>query len=67
MEGPTFAAWIDSSSSTIQTSARAALSDFESTSEILPMIADETSVGCFLGKWDGTGKAMARGTCREEN
>lgn len=54
----TFATRIDSLRSAIQDSARAALRDFESASEILPRIADETSVGCFFGRWDGMGKAM---------
>lgn len=63
---PTFAARIDSLRSMIQTSARAALRDFESASEILPIIADETSVGCFFGKWGGMENAMRQQTCREE-
>lgn len=62
MDRPTFAARIDSSRSVIQVSARAALRDFESASEILPRIADETSVGCFFGKWEGMGKAMRQQT-----
>ena len=62
----TFAARIDSSRSVIQDSVRVALRDFESVSEILVRIAEETSVGCFLGKWDGMGKAMPQQTCRKE-
>jgi len=62
----TFAARIDSSRSVIQDSARAALRDLESASEILPRIAEETSVGCFFGKWGGMGKAMPQQTCRGE-
>lgn len=40
--------------------------DFESASDILPRIADETSVGCFFGKWEGIGNAMPQQTCWEE-
>jgi hypothetical protein len=59
--GLTFAARIDSSRSVIQDSARAALRDFESASEILLRIAEETSVGCFFGKWEGDGEGHATG------
>ena len=62
MQKCTFAARIDSSRSVIQDSARAALRDFESASDILLRIAEETSVGCFFGKWEGMGKAMPQQT-----
>ena len=65
MQNHTLAARIDSSRSVIQTSARVALRDFASASEILSRIADETSVGCFFGRWEGIGKAMAQSTCPE--
>lgn len=64
MSRRTFAARIDSSRSVIQDSARAASRAFESASEILVRIAQETSVGFFFGKWEGTGKAMPQQTCR---
>lgn len=71
MERCTFAVRIDSSRSAIQVWAREALRDSESVSEILLRIADETSVDCFFGRWDGMGKAMPcacsmQKTCPEE-
>ena len=50
MQRDTFAARIDSSRSVTQDSARTALRDLESASEILLRIAEETSVACFLGR-----------------